>query len=279
MPAEPLGLLLVQRAAVLGRPVAHSLSPVLHRAAYCALGLDWRFDAIETGADDLAGRLATSGPEWVGFACTMPLKRVALDLADSASDRATAVGAANTLLRRPGGWFADNTDVAGIVAALAEAGVRPSSVSVIGAGGTAQAAVVALAEMGLSRCAVLVRDVNRVTELAGAAARAGVAVEVRPLGDEAALGADLLICTLPSGAADALAGWDWRPDQAVLDVVYSPWPTPLAASVARASGVVVSGALMLLHQATVQVELMTGRPAPLAAMRAALQAAVPDCGA
>ena len=269
----------MQRAAVLGRPVAHSLSPVLHRAAYCALGLDWRFDAIETGADDLAGRLATSGPEWVGFACTMPLKRVALDLADTASDRATAVGAANTLLRRPGGWFADNTDVAGIVAALAEAGVRPSSVSVIGAGGTAQAAVVALAEMGLSRCAVVVRDVNRVTELAGAAARAGVAVEVRPLGDEAALGADLLICTLQSGAADAHAGCDWRPDQAVLDVVYSPWPTPLAASVARASGVVVSGALMLLHQATVQVELMTGRPAPLAAMRAALQAAVPDCGA
>ena len=261
------------RAAVLGQPVAHSLSPVLHRAAYRALGLDWEFDAIETGVADLAGLLASRGPEWAGFACTMPLKRVALELADSASARASAVGAANTLLPRSGGWLADNTDVGGILAALNEAGVRPVTATVLGAGGTAQAAVVALAELGLGRCSVLVRDRSRAAEVVWTAERAGIQVELGSLDDAAG---DLAISTLPAGAADAFAARSWRADQALLDVVYSPWPTPLAAAVAAAGGTVVSGALMLLHQAARQVELMTGQPAPVAAMRTALQAAAPD---
>ena len=264
------------RAAVLGRPVAHSLSPVLHRAAYAALGLDWEFDAIETGIADLAGLLATRGPDWAGFACTMPLKRVALERADAASARATAVGAANTLLPRSGGWLADNTDVEGVVAALAEAGIAPTSVSLLGAGGTAQAAVVALAELGVRRCTVLVRDPVRSGELCATAARAGIAVDLA--GMDGPLDARLVISTLPPGAADPLAGHAWRADQALLDVVYAPWPTPLAVAVAAAGGTVVSGALMLLHQAARQVELMTGQPAPVDAMRAALLATAPDCG-
>jgi shikimate dehydrogenase len=263
------------RAAVLGRPVTHSLSPVLHRAAYGALGLDWDFDAIETGVADLAGLLASSGPEWAGFACTMPLKRVALELADSVSARASTVGAANTLLPRSAGWSADNTDVAGILAALGEASVRPATATVLGAGGTAQAAVVALAELGLGRCSVLVRDGSRAAEVIRTAERAGIEVEVGALDDAAG---DLVISTLPAGAADALAARSWRAGQALLDVVYSPWPTPLAVAVAAAGGTVVSGALMLLHQAARQVELMTGRAAPVDAMRAALLASVPDCG-
>ncbi len=209
----------------------------------------------------------------------MPLKRVALGLADEASSRATTVGAANTLLPLPGSrWRADNTDVAGIVAALAEAQVHPASVSLLGAGGTAQAAVVALAEIGIGRLAVLVRNANRVDELRATAARAGVTVDVGALHDDAALAADLLISTLPPGAADALAERGWRAGQAVLDVVYSPWPTPLAAAVAAGGGTVVSGALMLLHQAAAQVELMTSQAAPVDAMRDALRAAAPGCG-
>ncbi|HEY2983086.1 MAG TPA: shikimate dehydrogenase [Jatrophihabitantaceae bacterium] len=272
MPAEPLGLRVV-RAAVLGRPVAHSLSPLLHRAAYGELGLDWEFDAIETGVAELAGLLASSGSEWAGFACTMPLKRVALELAESASARASAVGAANTLLPRSGGWLADNTDVAGMLAALGEAGVRPATATVLGAGGTAQAAVVALAELGLGRCSVLVRDRSRAAEVVRTAERVGIQVELGTLDDAAG---DLVISTLPAGAADALAARSWRAGQALLDVVYSPWPTPLATAVASAGGTVVSGALMLLHQAARQVELMTGQPAPVAAMRTALRAAAPD---
>lgn len=267
MPAEPLGLHIVRKAAVLGRPIAHSLSPVLHRAAYRALGLAWTFDAIEVGVDELAPLLASSGPEWAGFACTMPLKRAVLDVASAVTDRAAAVGAGNTLLRRAdGGWSADNTDVAGIVAALREAGVgAPATVSVLGAGGTAQAAVVALAELGVHRCTVQVRDASRTTDLAATARRAGVEIDLAPLGDSRA---DLVISTLPPGAADPIA--DRVRAGALLDAVYVPWPTRLAAAASASGATVVSGALMLLHQAAVQVELMTGQPAPVAAMRAAL---------
>ena len=273
MPPKPLGLLIARRAAVLGRPVAHSLSPVLHRAAYRALGLAWTFTAVEIGADELAEFLASRGPEWVGFACTMPLKREALSVASAASPRATVVGAANTLLRRPdGGWTADNTDVAGIVTALHECGVQPATASVLGAGGTAQAAVVALAELGLARCTVQVRDPTRTEGVRAAAQRASIDVEVGALGDPVG---DLVISTLPPGAADPLAAREWRAECAVLDVVYAPWPTPLAAAVAAAGGTVVGSTLMLLHQAALQVRLMTGRLAPVAAMRAALQEKVP----
>ncbi len=274
MPPEPLGLLIARKAAVLGRPVAHSLSPVLHGAAYRALGLSWTFTALDVGTGELAQFLATCGPEWVGFACTMPLKREALALASAASPQATAVGAANTLLRRPDGtWSADNTDVAGIVAALREHGVRPATATVLGAGGTAQAAVVALAELGLTRCTVQVRDVTRTVDVRAAAQRAGIDLDVAVLGDPPG---DLVISTLPAGAADPLAGGEWRAAYALLDVVYAPWPTPLAAAVAAAGGTVIAGTLMLLHQAALQVQLMTGRPAPVEAMRAALREKVPD---
>ena len=274
MPAEPLGLRIKRRAAVLGRPISHSLSPELHRAAYRALGLPWTFDAIDIGPEQLAELIRSRGPDWVGFACTMPLKRAVLAVADAVSPRALTVGAGNTLLHQPDGtWTADNTDVTGIVASLREAGVAPATASVLGAGGTAQAAVVALAELGVPRCAVLVRDVARTADVLQTATRAGIDIEVGSLDD--AVG-DLVISTLPAGAGDRLAARAWRPGQALLDVVYAPWPTPLARAVTAAGGVVVSGALMLLHQAAAQVELMTGRPAPVEAMRAALHESVPS---
>src|SRR5262249_32961257 len=151
-------------------------------------------------------------------------KREALSVA-SASPRAMVVGAANTLLRRPdGGWTADNTDVAGIVSALRECGVQPATVTVLGAGGTAQAAVVALAELGLARCRVQVRAPTRTESVRAAAQRAAIDVEVEVLGDPVG---DLVISTLPPGAADPLAAREWRAESAVLDVVYAPWPTPL----------------------------------------------------
>lgn len=264
--AEP-----VRHAAVLGRPIAHSLSPVLHRAAYRALGLDWTYDAVECGLDELPGVLAARR-DWAGFSCTMPLKRAAFDIADEIRPPAAAVGAANTLLPRPGGgWIADNTDVAGIVATVREAGAGPATVTVLGAGGTAQALVAALPQLGVARCAVLVRDPARTAQLHETAQRLGVEIEVRPLDDRAGLAADLVVSTLPDGAADAFADAGWRPGQAVLDVVYDPWPTALAAGVQRSGAIVLSGMRMLLHQAAAQVELMTGRPAPMEAMSAALR--------
>jgi shikimate dehydrogenase len=267
------------RAAVLGRPIEHSCSPVLHRAAYAGLGLDWTYEAIDCGADELAAALAAR-PDWAGFSCTMPLKHAALDVADEVSPVARNVGAANTLLPRPsGGWLADNTDVTGIVASLAERGVAPARATVLGAGGTAQAALAALARLGIPACVVLVRDRARAAALLATAAAVGLAVTVAELtADATQLDAELVISTLPPGAADPLAARAWTSNQTLLDVVYYPWPTRLAASVDAAGGSVLSGALMLLHQAAAQVELMTGQPAPVPAMRAALSAAAPGCG-
>jgi shikimate dehydrogenase len=270
---------LQRHAAVLGRPVEHSLSPLLHAAAYAELGLDWTYTAIDCGPEELASVIAER-PDWAGFSCTMPLKRAVLHVADEVRPVARAVGAGNTLLpRNGGGWIADNTDVAGIVTSLAERVIVPSTATVLGAGGTAQAAVAALAVVGVQDCTVLVRDLSRADEVRATAEALGMPLDVRELAEDAdELGADLIVSTLPRGAADSLAGRAWSSRQAVFDVVYDPWPTHLAAAVEAAGGQVLSGALMLLHQAAAQVELMTGQTAPVPAMRDALRIASPKCG-
>ncbi|SOD74246.1 shikimate dehydrogenase [Jatrophihabitans sp. GAS493] len=280
----PTGLTgLTGRAAVLGRPVSHSLSPVLHNAAYLALGRPWHYEAIDCGEQDLGDLLASAGDEWVGFSVTMPLKRVALALADVVEPRAVAVGAANTLLplrdRAAPGWRATNTDVDGILRALAEVGAQPRTATILGAGGTAQAAVAAIGELGLSSCTVLVRDPSRTADLKATALRVGVELAIETFTDaHPALGSDLLLSTLPAHAADLLAIRTWHRDQVILDVVYDPWPTALANSAQADGATVVSGALMLLHQAAAQVELMTGASAPLQEMRDALRGAAPRAG-
>ncbi|MGH3870764.1 MAG: shikimate dehydrogenase [Pseudonocardiaceae bacterium] len=268
-----------RRAAVLGCPIRHSLSPVLHRAAYTALDLaGWRYEAVECDETTLPTFVERLEPQWVGLSLTMPLKRVVLTLADEISPLAGAVGAANTLvLGRPGGASrAENTDVAGILAALRDTGVeRVSAAVILGAGGTAQAALAALRELGEVAPTVLVRDPARTTDLRAAADRLGVRPTISGgLLDGAVAEADIVISTLPPGAADAMSPQLWSARPVVLDVVYTPWPTPLAASALRAGCRVVSGLAMLLHQAVAQVELMTGLRAPVAAMRAALDAAV-----
>ena len=285
MPGQPLGMRLtgsgstsepnITRAAVLGRPVVHSLSPALHNAAYEALGLPWRYAAIDCGVAELPAVLAAAGPDWAGFSCTMPLKRAALDLAAAAGERAVRAGAANTLLPLgSGSWRADNTDVAGILAALAEHDVSPSSVALLGAGGTASAALVALRELGVASCVVLVRDPARTGQLGLTAERAGMRIDVRRLDlVDVIHSIDLIISTLPPGAADPLAAWPWPRGVTLLDVVYEPWPTALAEAIGRSGGRSIGGHLMLLHQAAEQVRLMTNRPAPLAAMRTALSLA------
>lgn len=267
----------VRHAAALGSPIAHSLSPVLHLGAYAALGLDWTFERIECTEDRLAAVLAERA-DWAGFACTMPLKHAAWEIAGQRTARAVAVGAANTLLPLPGGgWQADNTDVYGIVAALRERGVEPRTPTVLGAGGTAQAALAALAELGVRECTILVRDVTRTVAARQTAHRLGLAVDVAALG-RAPLPAGLVVSTLPPGAADAYADQPWSAAHSVLDVIYRPWPTVLAAAAQAGGASVISGALMLLHQAVEQVRLMTGEDAPVEPMRAALRAAAPDCG-
>ena len=272
---------LTRRAAVLGSPVKHSLSPVLHGEAYRALGLhSWHYGRIECDEPGLPPLIDEMGPEWAGLSLTMPLKRVALAVADEVSPLARALGVANTLVFPPGGPAegrrAENTDVAGLVGALREARLAHAKQAVIlGAGGTAQAALAAVRELGHQSPVVVVRNTARTGELCETAERLGMrpAISGR-LFDEPLPDADLIISTLPGGAADPLSSTRWNPGATVLDVVYAPWPTPFAGSALAAGCRVVSGLTMLLHQAVAQVELMTGLPAPVEAMRAALGAAV-----
>ncbi|GGP62725.1 shikimate dehydrogenase [Saccharothrix coeruleofusca] len=267
-----------RRAAVIGSPVSHSLSPVLHNACFAELGLDWSYDRVECAADGVAGLVAGLGPEWAGLSVTMPAKRAALAVASSATPRAELVGAANTLVPRDGGWRADCTDVDGVTGALrAACGFTSGSTALLlGAGGTATAALVALASVGVRSVSLVVRDPARAVEAVACARRAGVALDVVAWAeaDFAALaaGSDVLVSTVPPAAtgpiADALA---LAP--CALDVIYHPWPTPLAEAVGRAGRPLATGLDMLLHQAFGQAEQFTGQPAPREAMRKALRAA------
>jgi shikimate dehydrogenase len=263
------------RAAVLGRPVSHSLSPLLHRAAYAALGLDdWTYDALDVGAEDLPDLLAGLGEEWRGFSVTMPCKQAAVEVAQVVEPLPRLLGAANTLVRTEAGWRAENTDVTGVGMALQLAGVeRVGHAAIIGAGGTAAAAAVALSSLGAQHVDVVVRNPERAADVPRVLDVLGVSAGVTVL-DHAELEAPLVVSTVPIDAQPDVLGLDWRPAHTVLDVLYAPWPTPLATRVTGTGGTVVSGLEVLFWQATVQVELMTGRPAPIAAMRGALDAAV-----
>jgi shikimate dehydrogenase len=270
-----------RRAAVLGFPIGHSLSPVLHGAAYRALDLrGWRYDKIECDEAGLSRLVGGMGPQWAGLSLTMPLKRVALTVADEVSPLAEAVGAANTLVFSPagpaGGRRAENTDVAGMVSALREAGLdRVEQAVILGAGGTAQSALAAVRELGDRSPAVVVRNLARTGELRETAGRLGMRPAIcGGLFTEPLPAADLVISTLPGGAADPLSATRWKPETTVLDVVYAPWPTSFAGSALAAGCPVVSGLSVLLYQAVAQVELMTGQPGPVEAMRTALVAAV-----
>jgi shikimate dehydrogenase len=277
------------RAAVLGHPVAHSLSPVLHHAAYEALGLSrWTYDVIDVDEPGLAGFLAAHRGGWAGWSLTMPLKRAVRPLLVRQSALARDVGAVNTVLAAPDGLEGYNTDVHGIVAAFGEGGIDPvpdgaprRTATVLGGGATAASAVAALKVLGCDEPAVHVRSTARTLDLQAAARRLGVALRLEPFTPEAMADtlrrADLVVSTLPAGAADQLvergvvaAAAHRRP--VLLDVVYAPWPTGLAAAWEGTGAVAIGGFVMLVHQAFGQVHLMTGSLPPIEAMRAAGEA-------
>ena len=280
------------RCAVLGKPVAHSLSPVLHRAAYDALGLDWSYDAVEVDESGLAEFLGGLDRSWRGLSLTMPLKRRLMDLlgpADEVDRWARLAGAANTLVLGPsrphtlgggGARLAANTDVPGAMAAL-----RPASPAgpagravVLGGGATAGSVLLALAEIGCGSATVLARSPERAADAVAAAGRhpAGMRVEVAELPSEgsppgdAFRRVDLLVSTIPAAAQTAPLVAALADVPAVFDVVYDPWPTPLAAAALDAGRTLVSGLDLLVEQAALQVALMTGATeVPVAAMREA----------
>jgi len=272
-----------RRAAVLGSPIAHSRSPQLHLAAYRELGLtDWTYDRIECTGEQLPALVGGFGPEWVGVSVTMPGKFAALRFADERTARAEAVGSANTLVHTAAGWRADNTDIDGVIGALTsgpDPGAAPgafgqSDAVVVGSGGTAPAAVAALAQLGVTRMAIAARNPANAARLVELASTLGIESRWCDIDDAAALsravaGAAVTVSTIPAEAAAPYAPV-LAATPILLDAIYDPWPTPLAAAVAHAGGRVISGLQMLLHQAFTQVEQFTGLPAPKEAMGAAL---------
>jgi shikimate dehydrogenase len=260
------------RCAVLGSPIAHSLSPVLHRAAYAELGLDWEYDAREVTEEGLAAFLDGLDASWRGLSLTMPLKRAVVPLLDTLSERAAQAGAANTVVLAGGRRAGHNTDVPGVAAALRERYDGPvGSAVVLGGGATATSALLALADLGCAKVTLLVRDPARARETVTAAGRhpRPPQVEVALLGS-GPVPADVLVSTIPARAQDGGVVALADAVQVVFEVLYDPWPTPLASYARDGHQPLVGGLDLLVHQAALQVELMTGvGHAPLAAMRAA----------
>jgi shikimate dehydrogenase len=265
-------------AAVLGSPIAHSLSPVLHQAAYDALGLtNWSYRAVECTEGRLEATLRALDAEGLaGASLTMPLKRAALPLLAKTERLAADVGAANTVLFGgvAGEWWGANTDVAGIADTLRAAGAtRPHRFTILGGGATAASGVAAAAALSVPGVVVVARRPEAAHDLVSLGHRLFVSVQIQPWTDVAtALSADVVLSTVPAGATDALA----VPSVPGLlfDVVYAPWPTTLATAWSSAGGDVIGGLELLVAQAGEQVRLMTGLDAPIAAMRAAGEAAL-----
>ncbi len=259
------------RAAVLGSPIAHSLSPALHRAAYAALGLDWTYDAIEVDEGGLAGFLERLDDGWAGLSLTMPLKQAVIPLLTDVDPEALAVGSVNTVLPAGSGWRGTNTDIQGIAEALKRAGLTlpARTATILGAGATARSAVAALAGLGVVDLVVCARRADAAASVADLAREHGMSPASRDLEPDADLvAADIVVSTLPGDVGERWVAVASHARGALLDASYHPWPTPLSAAWAHRP--VASGRDMLLWQAVEQVRLMTGLEPPVDRMREAL---------
>ncbi|WP_310526602.1 shikimate dehydrogenase [Nocardioides sp.] len=259
-----------RRCGVLGDPIEHSLSPVLHRAGYAALGLDWAYAAHRVASGGLAAFLAGLGDDWRGLSLTMPLKREAVPLVDELTERARLAGAANTIVLGSDRLLGDNTDIPGAIAAIRERTTAPlATAAIIGGGATAASIGLALADLGVRHLEIVVRSPERAFETAETVrAHPGrPAITVSRLDEATTFEVDLVASTIPAAAQDHHLVRACGDVPTVFDVIYHPWPTPLAASIG--DRVLVGGFDLLLHQAAVQFELFTGRPAPIDAMRTA----------
>jgi shikimate dehydrogenase len=259
----------VRRCAVLGSPIAHSLSPALHRAAYQHLGLDWRYGRHEVDEAGLPDFLRGLDSSWRGLSLTMPLKQAAIACVDDVSDTARLVDAVNTVLLEPDGRrHGDNTDVLGMVNGLRERGVgRVAAAAVLGGGATARSALAAVAQVA-DAVTVYVRTPARAEHLLSIAAKVGLSCTVRPWEDRRdGLAAPVVMVTTPVGATDDLADSVPDPPGTLLDVGYGSGPTALTKSWAAAGGAVVGGLDVLVHQARLQVLLMTGGAVPVTVLR------------
>lgn len=273
--ARPWPTTTTRLAGIIGHPVAHSLSPVLHNAAFHALGLDWAYMAFDVPQG--GGRAAVEAFRALrlgGLSVTMPLKEEVARAVDLLTAAAEAVGSVNTVSWQGDEVVGDCTDGPGFIDALLDEGFDPQGRScvVVGAGGAARSVVHALAGSGAARVAVVNRDRDRADR---AAALAGSAGEVA--GGEAIAAADLIVNATPVGMDGRAVPVDvslLREGQLVCDLVYSPPVTPLLRAARQSGATAMNGMSMLIHQAARQVVVWTGQQPPLAVMSAAAVSSV-----
>jgi shikimate dehydrogenase len=245
------------KAAVLGFPIAHSLSPVLHAKAFDLLGIAGSYEAIEVASGGLADFLKSQGANYDYLSLTMPLKEEVLVIAESSGitvdELALRIQSVNTLVRKGSSWSATSTDGSGFVKALANAGYDHfNSVLILGAGGTARAVAGALDEIADS-VAIMGRSVRRNVGIAACFTK--LAPEFISWDDQIDLrNFDLIVNTTPSGAADLVAeNIPFKVEGLLFDVLYKPWPTLLARRWSDAGGKVISGLELLLYQGIDQI--------------------------
>jgi shikimate dehydrogenase len=268
--ARPWPTTATRIAGVIGHPVDHSLSPVLHNAAFHALGLDWAYAAFPVAPGQAAAAVAAFRALHLGgLSVTMPHKAEVAAAVDRLTPTAAAIGAANTVLWEGEDVVGDSTDGAGFLAALADEGFDPAGrrCAVFGAGGAARAVVHALAAGGAEQVVVVNRDGSRAQ---AAAALAGAAGAVAGPGDVG--GCDLLVNATPQGMGGEDLGLDasvHHEGQLAVDLIYAPPLTPFLRRARDNGAVAMNGLATLIHQAARQILLWTGKEAPLPVMSAA----------
>ncbi len=245
------------RLAVLGSPIAHSLSPTLHAAAYDVLGLPFTYGRHEVTSGGLDAFVAGLGPDWRGLSLTMPLKRDVLPMLDRTTPLVDELGVANTVAFRQEGdrvvLAGANTDVEGIVRPVEALGHLPGEATIVGGGATAASALAAAVRLGAVDVRLFLRDTAKAGPLVELAVRLGVTLEVLPIDSLPGTTHGFLVSTLPGGAADSLELVPSGPDAVLFDVAYEPWPTAAAGRWAAAGGRVLNGLDMLTEQAIGQI--------------------------
>jgi shikimate dehydrogenase len=260
----------VRHCAVVGSPIEHSLSPVLHRAAYAHLGLNWTYDRVEVGEHELASFVRGLDESWRGLSLTMPLKVAVLDLGQ-VDQLARLAGAGNTLVLEGGERWVYNTDVGGLIWAVRQQAAAPlPKVAILGTGATARSAMIAAKELGAQLVTVVARTPARAEMLMPLSTQLGVPLEVRPWSSSVP-DADLVVSTVVAGATDDIAQDVAASAPLIVDIVYDPWPTSLAMAAERAGCTLVTGLDLLIGQALLQIELMTGGTVAADVLYAALE--------
>jgi shikimate dehydrogenase len=245
------------KAAVLGSPISHSLSPILHRRAYKELSIDGEYQAIEVKSGNLSNFISGLDSSWTGFSLTMPLKEEVLQFATEVDELARQIDSANTLVRVDSGWRATSTDVNGFNQALQSHGITSiPRVLILGSGATARAAAAACNEIS-SEIIVIHRSESREVQML----KSAPATQMRFVEWGAPIpNADLIVNTTPAGVADIFVG-QIPPSFSgtYFEALYHPWPTLLLKHFRELGHHGIDGLDLLVHQGIDQVALMTGK--------------------